>query len=266
MARTRAKAAALPARPRGPRLAAAAPSGRSLLAGFALLALAAALYGVARETSVFAVADIRVEGASKGLARALERELEDVVGLSLVSIDSGDVLARVESHSAVQSASLDRAFPHELVIAVVPERPAAVLRRGAESWLLSVRGRVVRELPQGTHPKLPRLWVPKTLAVERGAMLAEGDLRETILALEALDSEGLPARVRTVRSQNGELALVLASGFELRLGAAVDLPLKLAVARRVLPLLDGSELYLDVSVAERPVAGATLNSEVEVES
>ena len=45
-----------------------------------------------------------------------------------------------------------------------------------------------------------------------------------------------------------------------------DRALKLELARRLLPRLVEGELYLDVSVPERPVAGATLESQVEVES
>ena len=52
---------------------------------------------------------------------------------------------------------------------------------------------------------------------------------------------------------------------ELRLGDERDLRLKLAVVHRVLPLLDPQTLYLDVSVPERPVAGTTLKSKLQVE-
>jgi len=41
-------------------------------------------------------------------------------------------------------------------------------------------------------------------------------------------------------------------------------PLKLAVAARVIPLLDPGTAYLDVAVPERPVAGS-LNSQVQVQ-
>jgi hypothetical protein len=50
-----------------------------------------------------------------------------------------------------------------------------------------------------------------------------------------------------------------------RLGDASNVALKLAVAARVIPLLDTGTGYLDVSVPERPVSG-TLNSQVEGES
>ena len=64
---------------------------------------------------------------------------------------------------------------------------------------------------------------------------------------------------------SGDLTLLLGSGLELRLGALRAIPLKLAVAQRVLPglLAQGRYLYLDVSVPDRPVAGTTLNSQLE---
>jgi hypothetical protein len=61
-----------------------------------------------------------------------------------------------------------------------------------------------------------------------------------------------------VRATPTELTLVLRSGLEVRLGDSGDLRLKLAIARRILRALgtDATTGYLDVSVPERPVAGA----------
>lgn len=75
----------------------------------------------------------------------------------------------------------------------------------------------------------------------------------------------LRVAVASVVAERGELTLVLRSGLELRLGDGSDLPLKLEVARQVLPQIAGSSGYLDVSVPNRPVAGETLDSQVEVE-
>jgi hypothetical protein len=60
-----------------------------------------------------------------------------------------------------------------------------------------------------------------------------------------------------------DLTFLLGSGLELRLGPLRALPLKLAIAQRVVPglLARGGYLYLDVSVPARPVAGTTLNSQ-----
>lgn len=218
---------------------------------------------------MFAIDELRIEGATPALARQIERELAPLVGRSLVGLDGDGLVGELQALPAVRSASYDRAFPHTLVVRVVRERPAAVLRRGAESWLVSARGRVVRPLEQGAHPKLPRIWVPKALPVERGLVVGDAEVRRSVLALRTVSAERLPARIRTVRGRGGELTFVLASGLELRFGEDTELALKVAAAREILPLLDqpalGGPTYLDLSVPERPVAGTTLNSEVEVE-
>jgi hypothetical protein len=76
----------------------------------------------------------------------------------------------------------------------------------------------------------------------------------------------IPGRVKSVRITRGELTVVLHDGLEILLGGSTDILVKLAVAARVAPLLDEGMLYLDVSVPERPVASAYLNSQVEVEA
>jgi cell division septal protein FtsQ len=269
----RARAGELPASrrrlPHNPALVKLLPSGRSLLAGLALVAAVAGLYAAARGTSLFAVRELRIQGATPALAQRIEQELAPVVGQSLVGLDAGQVLARLEALPAVQSASLDRAFPHALVLTVVRERPAAVLRRGSEAWLVSARGRVLGRLAQGADRKLPRIWAEKSVQVETGGIVADVDVREAVLALRAPETQALPIRVRTVRSRGGDVTFVLANGLELRLGENVDVRLKLAVAAEILPLVAvpsaGGPTYLDLGVPGKPVAGRTLNSEVEVE-
>jgi cell division septal protein FtsQ len=218
---------------------------------------------------MFAIDELRIEGATPALARQIREELAPLVGRSLVGLDGDAVVAQLAALPAVRSATYDRAFPHALVVRVVRERPAVVLRRGAESWLVSARGRVVRQLEQGAHAKLPRIWVPKTFPLETGTVVGDAEVLRSVLALRVVAAEGFPARIRTVRGRDGELTFVLASGPELRLGEDTEIALKLAAAREILPLLEpaalGGPTYLDLSVPERPVAGTTLNSEVEVE-
>ncbi|MBA2384629.1 MAG: hypothetical protein H0V68_08220 [Actinobacteria bacterium] len=69
-----------------------------------------------------------------------------------------------------------------------------------------------------------------------------------------------------MRASAKELTLLLRPGLELRLGDGTDRDVKLEVARRILPALEEGVGYLDVSVPERPVAGGTLDSQVEVET
>ena len=76
----------------------------------------------------------------------------------------------------------------------------------------------------------------------------------------------IPGRVKAVRATPGGLVVVLHSKLEITLGDLSDLQVKLAVAGRVVPLLNDGMGYLDVSVPERPVASVDLNSQVEGET
>jgi cell division protein FtsQ len=256
------------------------PSGRSLLTAFALIVAAVGCYFVARDTSVFAVRLIDVRGAPAGVSLQVRRALGDDLGTSLLRLNMDDVQRRVAAVPTVAGVSFDRAFPHTLRITIVPERPVAVVRQGASSWLVSARGRVMAGLVHGARRRLPRIWIAKDAA----ALHVGGDVpavvSSALAAVSPLRSVRFPARVASAHARDGELVLVLRSGIEVRLGAAADVPLKLAVAAKVLPLVAADTRYIDVSVPERPVAGTvdradattsaaadqTLNSQPEVYS
>jgi cell division protein FtsQ len=241
------------------------PSGRSLAFGLLLLTLGAMTWVAGRTTSLFAVDTIDVHGAGAGVAADVRGALASTEGRSLLQLDLAGLEARLESIPTVADATLDRAFPHRLVVSVVPERPAAVLRQGAESWLGSAGGRVVSPLARGDRPALPRIWLGRGPAPRPGALLT-GDAAAAIRAVAPLAGSSLPVRVASVRATRSELTLVLRSGLEIRLGDESQLPLKLAVAAGILPRLPLGDGYLDVAVPERPVAAETLNSQLQGEA
>jgi cell division protein FtsQ len=242
-----------------------APSGRSLLTGCLILLTALGLFAAARGTSAFAVRSVAVDGATPDVAGEVRKALAPALGESLLGLDLADLQHRAERVPMVAAASFDRGFPHTLRIAVVPEVPVAVLRQGASSWLAANGGRVVAELDQGARPGLPRIWLKRDVDVRLGESVGGIQLR-AIAAVAPLVSKPLPLSVGSAVATRGELKLVLRNGLELRLGDSRDLTVKLEVARRVIPQLAGAGGYLDVSVPDRPVAGETLNSQVEVES
>jgi cell division septal protein FtsQ len=259
-----AREAALQPLGRGPSAALALsrflPSARSLALGFALLAFALAAYVGARTSAVFAIERIDVRGLPAADAAAARTALRGLEGRSLAGIRRADVERPLASLPGVREFDYDRAFPHTLVVRAVPEVALAVLRRGDESWLVSRRGRVLRQVPRGTHPGLPRVWLPRRFAVAAGATLADAAGGSAVRALALLADADAGVRARTVRT-SGELTYLLRSGLELRLGSARAVELKLAVAATILPSLDAEVAHLDVSVPSRPVAGP--NTQVE---
>lgn len=231
------------------------PSGRSLIVTcLALLAIGAA-YWIAYSTPVFAVQHVDVRGAPPGLTRRVTRETNELVGKSLVSVDASRVEGQLHELPAVAGVTVDRAFPHTLVVRIAPERPVAVVRRGHSAWLATGAGKVIATIATGRQRNLPRLWIARGTTIRVGGLVPPGMLPAT-RALADARSVGLGGRVRGIRTTpDDELVLVLRHGTELRVGRPVEVGLKLAIARRVLALVDGTPGYVDVSVPERPVAG-----------
>lgn len=241
------------------------PSGRSLLVAFGLLAGALLAWLVARETALFGVRAVRVDGATPLVAAQVRRALTAEVGESLLKVDVAAAERTVELLPTVETASVDRAFPNELVVAVVPERAVALVRQGTTSAIVSARGRVMAKAERRARPELPRIWVGREVDLTPG-QTASGDLAVAVRAIAPLADGHFPGRVGVVRARPGALVLRLRSGLEIRLGEPADADLKLAVAARVIPLLEDGTRYLDVSVPERPVSSQTLDSQVEVET
>jgi cell division protein FtsQ len=237
-----------------------------VLAVVAALALAGAgAYVGARKTAVFAIEHIEVTGADPAVTAKVQAALQPLAGTSLVGFGGDRANRRLVAVPEVALARYDRDFPHTLRVVVQAERPLAVIRRGRDAWLVSARGRVLRELRAAPFPALPRVWVQREVEPSVGATI-DGNLGTALAALRAVRRAHSPLRVRTVRAEAGSLTLVLASGTVVLLGDAANLALKLAVARRVLALNEGVG-YVDVSVPQRAVTGALVQKyQVESES
>ena len=235
-------------------LARLVPSGRFLLAAFAIVGGTVAVYWGAYSSGVFAVERVEVQGAPPEVVTEVLAVTKRIHGQSLVALDAGDVEGTVRALPAVAGVSVDRAFPNTLVVKIAPERAVAVARRRHASWLVTGSGTVIREIETGSQRAFPRIWLTRGVAVRVGGTLPASYTPAT-RALAAARDERLPRRVKAVRATDGELTLVLRRGPEIRLGAATDLGLKVAVATAVFPLADRSSGYIDVSVPERPVAG-----------
>jgi cell division septal protein FtsQ len=235
------------------------PSGRSLVVGGAIILAAVGLYFTARESSVFALQRIEVRGGTAQVGDEVRSLLRSEIGRSLVATDTSTIEGKVDGLPTVRSAVVDRAFPHTLDVTVVPEVPVAVLRRGAGSWLVSARGRVIRPIDRATQRTLPRIWLPPRTELQVGALLEDDPGGLAARSLAALVGSGFPQRISFVRALDGQITLGLRGGLEILLGPPIDLSLKIAIARQLLPGLAlpgaGGPDYIDLAVPERPVAG-----------
>ena len=251
----RARAAVVPLRGHEAPILRALPSGRSLLVGFAIVAAAAGLYALARITPTFALDHIEVVGAPPSVAAHVEAALRPLRGTSLLALDGAEVDRRLAGLTDVAAASYDRDFPHTLRVVVRPEHPVAVVRRGSHAWLVAADARVIAPVRARSRQSLPQVWLTQSGEPQVGAALTDRLGLRAVRALALARRARLHLRVQVVRARPHDLTFLLASGLELRLGDVRAVPLKLAVAARILPQAR-DYAYLDLSVPERPVAGA----------
>jgi cell division septal protein FtsQ len=236
------------------------PSGRMLAIAFGGLALIGGAYAAALETSIFAVRKIVIVGGTPRVQNELRQALAPELGRSLLRIGSSRIERSVDAIPDLIGVTYDRRFPHTLRVRVNAERPVLLVRRGADTWLISARARVMQQLRTPKLSSLPRVWVPKGTAITVGTTLPPADGGLAAGALAPIERHMFPTGVRFVRSSGSELTLVLESGLEIRLGDIGDLRLKLAIARRILHAVGAGAStsgYLDVSVPERPVVKAS---------
>ena len=256
---------------RVPKLGQLIPSGRSVLLGLALLVLACGAYAAALETSVFAVRTIDVRGGTPQIRAEARQALTGELGRSLLRVDGADLDRRLSTLPGVASAQLRPRVPEHAAGddprraagARAPPRPRRVPRLAT--------GRVLRTLAHPRLSSLPRLWLPSHTQVTVGAELrARAPAQGGGVALASLRGASLPSSVRDGPAWTAqELTLVLASGFEMRLGDPGDIRLKLAIARRIFRLRGDRADERRVPRRQRPRASRartpTLKSKVELE-
>lgn len=234
----------------------------------AAAALLALLYLAARETPLFAVRTVEITGGAQAMRKAVREAAQPVEGESLVALDGQSLVRELEALPSVRSATYDRAFPSTLRIFVRPELPVGIVRLGAERWVVSERGRIIRRYAPGSSEGYPRFELPGRPNVVPGAYLTDPGARVVLGAL-AVVPKNFPVRIHMVRLEGGRLTMDLRAPWgspELRIGEAVDVKVKLAAAAVVLRSLSAeapsSVGYVDVSVPERTVVG----SDPQVES
>jgi cell division protein FtsQ len=222
------------------------------------------LYLGARETPVFALQRVEVEGAPPSIRTAVLREVDALRGSSLVALDGRALVRRLEGLPSVQSVTYDRAFPHTLRLVVQPEQPVAIVHRAGNAWIVSVRGRVISPTVPGETRHLPRIRYPLETDLVPGTFVTDAGTKSVLAALAAAPRR-MPLRIHSGSLENDELTFVLTGdgGTEplLILGAPVDVGVKLRVAALVLRRLGATEraslAYLDVSLPDRPVTSDT---------
>jgi cell division protein FtsQ len=237
---------------------------RRLAVLLATIGLVAGLLGyrVLRTSSVFAVTAIEVHGGDRGLDLQVEAAVsKEVAGKSLLQVDASRIGQSLASMPYVRSVHVDRAFPHTLSVSVDVYRPAAYARVGKEGYLIASDGRVLgTAVKQPKH--VPLVWLPTGSTLLIGKTSGDDNVRAALGVLASVPP-GFRTQVgpivRLVPSAGMVTAVIGKRNIRLRLGTPDQLPVKLAVAARVMRRIGSAQraniAFLDVSVPSRPALG-----------
>lgn len=221
---------------------------RRLLAALGVVAVAG-IAAVVVYSPLLAVNRVDVRGA--GPLRATVVAAAHVsAGAPIVFVDSGGVAAAVRHLPAVESARVDRSFPHTVTVTVTLRAPVAwapILPAGAA--LVDRHGVVIART--ATAP----IGLPELLGLTKvpapGGLVAPN----APAALAAALLPALPGRVVGITLSPTGLVVGVLGGPQLRFGDTLALAVKAHTAAALLGALVHPATYLDVSVPAAPVAG-----------
>lgn len=206
------------------------------LAAFVVLAL---------YSPIMSVREIRVEGTDHLDAAAVADALVGLEGQPLAQVSAADVGSQLESFILVQSYSVQRLPPSQLIVTVVERVPVGVVARDDEVIVVDAAG-VHLTTSTEAAATLPRIEVP-------------GDTTTEAFAGAALVSLSLPDSLRTevetiTASSPEDVQLTLRDGTEVLWGSSDDSWRKSEVfaTLRAATIDEAVSLY-DVSSPERPV-------------
>lgn len=219
-----------------------------------LIVALAGLYGLwlwARDSSVFAVQKVEVQGLSGSAAPAIRASLEQSARtMTTTHVDVGRLETAVAPFGAVKSLSVDTHLLHGITIRVEQQQPVMAVVVDGKRLPVSADGLILHDVTTGELPT-----VDSAAAPSRGTLQDSSQLQ----ALELLDIAPAPLRGHVARVSPGTGALgltaYLRSGPTLYFGDAQRLHAKWAAAARVLsdPSARGAR-YIDLRVPDRAAA------------
>lgn len=225
---------------------------RALALGAVALALLVGYFAWLRDSSLFAVDSVRVEGTTANADRVEAALAEAADGMSTLNIDEQKLAAAVSGFPTVASIRADADLAHSLTVVVTERLPVAEAELGGERVAVSADGYALPGV-EVKGAKLPTL--DEDAGAKQGVLNEEG-------AAQAAALGGAPAELReridaaAWDPARGGVVVELAGAPELRFGDGARSEEKWRAAVAVLADRElGSPAYVDVSVPERPVTG-----------
>ncbi len=206
-----------------------------------------------RDSSLVAVNRVTIAGVIGTDAGAIRSALRSAArNMTTLDVQMGQLRTAVAPFPEVRRLEVRTAFPHQMVIVVIEERPVAVVQSGGRAVPVAADGTLLRSVTVSSSLPTISLSVPPV-----GKRLAEGRAADLVGLLAAAPDQLLP-RISQASIVGGHgLVAQLRGGPSIYFGAAGDLAAKWTAATEVLadPGSAGAS-YIDVTDASRPVAGA----------
>jgi cell division septal protein FtsQ len=218
---------------------------------------AAASYVGLRESSLFAVERVDVQGGSAAVRETVRDRVASLAGhRSLLALDPAVLADGIVALPTVRAVHVDRAFPHTLRISIDPEQPVAVIERDGGRVAVARSGRVVGTVDG--RGRLPVLDAGGAAVPGPGGSVPAA-LRPELDIATLARRRGLTSLVVVGRAEEGLVARIGRDDAIVRLGDGDELERKLAIAAALLKSrrIDaaGNRLpvqYVDVSVPDHP--------------
>jgi len=219
-----------------------------------LLAVAAAGYFFwFRDSSLVAINDVEVVGATSGEREAIVAELTAAAEeMSTLDVDRGRLEAIATSFVTISDVGIDPNFPHGIRLELTERPPAILVENGDREVPVAADGTILAGVPVPKEHGLPVLDLGGSL----GGDALEGDALE-----QALVAGSAPAPLRALiekvaESKSFGFVVTLEGGIPVRFGSSDGVAAKWRAAAAVLadPKLDYAS-YVDVRVPGRPAAG-----------
>ncbi len=206
---------------------------RAILLVCGILAVIAGGMGVTF-SPVFALAHVRVEGASHVSSRQVVRAAGLAGGTNVFWLHTGAVERRVEALAWVAGAEVTKSLPGTVTIVVRERVPVGAVDRGGSYDLIAGDGTILGPVPG--NPKLPLITIRTTpggpvSSSARGPISSSA--RGPAVVLAALPAD-VRADVVTAGEEGGQVTLALRPGVTVLVGSPTDLEAKAQALASVL--------------------------------
>ncbi len=192
-------------------------------------------------SSYLSVQGVEVEGTDQLSASEVRRAADVPEGDPLARVDLDRIRSRVEALAPVKSADVSRAWPDQVLIAVVEREPIAVVDVGGQLRGMDEDGVVFRDYDRAPAG-LPR--------VETSADTGSEALREGALVVAALPADLAASVDHVVVETVDDISLVLKDGREVEWGSSEQSDQKAEVLADLLEARQAD--HYDVSVPGLP--------------